>query len=153
MLDTIRGTSAGALALVAVAALLLGPLFLLMGPERVLVGSTLEFNTLWTGIAMVVSLGAAGVAGWIAHRVSGGMSAVMGVAALVLLFGLADASLHHWLMPHLSMSRDGVSGLAMLLGLREPLWYDLSGPVLMAIFVWIAGSSRQIETAARDGSA
>jgi hypothetical protein len=40
-----------------------------------------------------------------------------------------------------------------LLGLREPLWYDLSGPVLMAIFVWIAGSSRQIETAARDGAA
>ncbi len=146
MLNTIRGTAAGALMLVGISTLLLLPLFLLLGPDRALVGSTLEFNTLWTGGAMVVSLFAATIAGWVAHRASGGLAAVIALAVVVVLFGLADASIHHWLMPAMSLSREGVSGSAMLIGLREPLWYDLSGPALMAIFIWVAGSSRHTET-------
>jgi hypothetical protein len=146
MLDTIRGAVAGALVLGGVAILVLTPLFLLLGPERVLVGNSLEFNTLWTGFALVVSLFAASFAGWLAHRVSGKLAAVVLLAVIVLVVGLADAAFHHWLMPHLSQTREGVSGFAMLLGLREPLWYDLSGPALMAIFIWVAGSSRHIET-------
>ncbi len=148
MRNTMRGMAVGALVLIGISTLVLLPLFLIMGPEKLLVGSTLEFNTLWTGVALVVSLFAATMAGWVAHRVSGTMAAVAALAVVVLLFGLADASIHHWLMPHLSLSREAVSGAAMLLGLREPLWYDLTGPVLMAIFVWVAGSSRHIEAVA-----
>jgi len=148
MRNTIRGMTVGALVLAGISALVLLPLFLIMGPEKVLVGSTLEFNTLWTGVALVVSLFAATMAGWVAHRVSGTMAAVAVLAVVVLLFGLVDASVHHWLMPHLSLNSAAVSGVVMLIGLREPLWYDLTGPVLMAIFVWVAGSSRHIEVAA-----
>jgi len=147
MMNTMRGTAAGVLVLTGISILLLVPLFLVLGPERALVGSTLEFNTLWTGGALVVSLFAATFAGWVAHRASGGLAAVVALAVVVALFGLADASIHHWLMPHLSLSREGVSASAMLLGLREPLWYDLAGPALMAIFIWVAGSSRHTETA------
>lgn len=146
MSNIVRGTFSGALALVGTGALLLIPLFLLIGPERVLVGPALEFNTLWVGVAMVVSLIAATVGGWIAHRVSGALPAVYALAALVLAYGLADAAVHHWLVPEISQFREGLSWLALLAGLREPLWYDLSGPVLMAIFVWIAGTSRHTET-------
>lgn len=33
----------------------------------------------------------------------------------------------------------------MLLLSREPLWYDLTLPFLMAVFIWVAGASRAIE--------
>lgn len=148
MINTIRGTATGALVLIGVFCLVMVPLFLALGPERVLVGTTLEFNSLWTSVALVVSLFAATLAGWMAHRASGSLGAVVALAVAVLLFGLTDAAIHHWLMPGLSLSREGVSTSAMLLGLRDPLWYDLSGPVLMAIFVWVAGSSRHIEAVA-----
>lgn len=148
MINTIRGTATGALVLIGIFGLAMVPLFLLMGPERVLVGTTLEFNNLWTSMAVVVSLFAATLAGWMAHRVSGSLGAVVALAVAVLLFGLTDAAIHHWLMPGLSLSREGVSTSAMLLGLREPLWYDFSGPVMMALFVWVAGSSRHIEVVA-----
>jgi len=145
MLNTLRGTAAGALLLTGISALFLVPLFMLLGAERVLVGSSLEFNTLWIGIAMVVSLTAATLGGWFAHRVSGGLAAVVVLAVAVMAFGLADATVHHWLIPQISLSREGLSGLNLLPGLREPLWYDLAGPALMAAFIWIAGSSRHIE--------
>lgn len=145
MLSAIRGTAIGALVLIGIFGLVMVPLFLVMGPERIFVGATLEFNNLWISVAVVVSLFAATLAGWMAHRVSGTLGAVVALAVAVLLFGLADATIHHWLMPHLSLSREALSGFAMLLGLREPLWYDLSGPVMMAIFIWVAGSSRHTE--------
>lgn len=145
MFATVRGAGLGALVLLAGSALVLVPMYLLLGPERVLVGATLEFNTAWIGMSMVVSLIAATLAGWMAHRASGKLAAVVVLAMLVMTFGLLDAAFHHWLMPELSLSRDGVSGLALLVALREPLWYDLSAPLLMAIFIWVAGSSRHIE--------
>ncbi len=148
MAKILYGTVAGAVVLVSLAALFLLPLFLAIGPERVFKGATLEFNTFWTGMAMVASLMAATAAGWTAHRVSGRLAAVITLAAAVFLFGMADAALHHWWMPQLSLGGDGAGLLDLLIGLREPLWYDLSGPVLMAIFIWIAGSSRHIETTA-----
>lgn len=153
MLNAVRGSLAGALVLVGIIACFLVPLFMVMGPERALVGPSLEFNTIWTGLAMVVCLVAATIAGWIAHRVSGGLAAVALLALLVILFGLSDAGLHHWLMPELSLSREGLTGIGVLVGLREPLWYDLTGPFVMAIFIWVAGTSRHIETASNTSPA
>jgi hypothetical protein len=146
MSHVLRGAAVGALTLMLTAALLLVSFLLLVGPSRVFVGAGLEFNTTWIGVAMVASLFAASLAGWVAHRSSGALAAVYLLAALVLCFGLADAALHHWLMPQLGLIREGLAWPAMLVGLREPLWYDLAGPVLMAIFIWVAGSSRHIES-------
>ena len=145
MFNAVRGAFLGALALVGTGSLLLIPLFLLWGPDRILVGPVLESNTLWVGVAMVFSLIAATVGGWIAHRASGALPAVYALAALVLVFGLADAAIHHWLVPEISRFREDLSWGALLVGLREPLWYDLSGPVLMAVFVWVAGICRHTE--------
>lgn len=146
MLTTIRGVAAGSLVLIGIAGIFLGPLFLALGSEKLLLAGTLEFNTIWTGMTLVVSLLAASAAGWTAHRVSGGLASVVALAGLVTVFGLADAGLHHWLMPELSLSREGLSGVDILVGLREPLWYDLSGPIMMAMFIWVAGASRHTET-------
>jgi hypothetical protein len=146
MLNTVRGVAAGGVILVGVASLILIPTFLFLGPDKVLVGSSLQFNDFWTGMALVVSLLAAGAAGWTAHRVSGGMMSVFALAALVVAFGLGDAVVHHWLIPQMPVPREGLTGMQMLLGLKEPLWYDLSGPVMMATFIWVAGSSRHTET-------
>jgi hypothetical protein len=145
MMNVLRGTVVGTLVLIVTCSLLLIPLFLLIGPERALVGNTLEFNTFWVGLAMVVSLSAASVAGWISHRVAGSMLAVYAIMALVMVFGLTDAAVHHWLQPGLSLSRDALPWQLALLHLREPLWYDLTSPFLIAGFIWVAGSSRQQE--------
>lgn len=145
-LKAVRGTAAGVLVLVGVVALVLVPFFLMMGPDRLLVPGSLEFNPLWVGFAMVASLLGASLAGWFAHRVAGGLSGVVMLAAVVVAFGLGDALVHHWWMPQLSLAREGLSFGQVLIGLREPLWYDLSGPALMAVFIWVAGSSRHIET-------
>lgn len=144
--NAVRGTALGGLVLVGIMALVLVPFFLMMGPERLLVTGSLEFNPLWVGFAMVASLIGASLAGWIAHRAAGGLSAVVLLAVVVVAFGLGDAAMHHWLMPQLSLAREGQTLGQMLVGLREPLWYDLSGPALMGLFVWVSGSSRHIET-------
>lgn len=143
-----RGVMAGVLALVVVALVLLVPLFVLLGPQYALVGDSLEFTTLWVAMAMVVCLAAAGIAGWMAQRVSGSMTAVWVLVALILAFGLADAGYHHWLVTDDALVRGALPWYRWLIGLREPLWYDLSGPVLMALFAWVAGSSRAMEQAA-----
>jgi hypothetical protein len=145
-LNAVRGTTLGVLVVVGTMALVLVPFFMMMGPERLLVAGSLEFNPLWVGFAMVASLIGASLAGWVAHRAAGSLSAVILLAVVIMAFGLGDALLHHWLMPQLSLAREGLTLGQMLLGLREPLWYDLSGPVLMALFIWVAGSSRHIET-------
>lgn len=147
-MNSVRGVTAGLVALVVVALALMVPLFLLLGPQHALVGNSLEFTTLWVGMAMVVSLVAASIAGWVAHRVSGSMTAVWVLVAVILAFGLADAGFHHWVDQGGAVMRDALPWYHWLLGLYEPLWYDLSGPVLIAVFAWVAGSSRAMEQAA-----
>ncbi|WP_018233857.1 hypothetical protein [Thioalkalivibrio thiocyanodenitrificans] len=139
------GMTAGVAVISGIALLCLVPLFLLLGPEHALAGNSLEFNTLWIGIAMVVCLTAASIGGWIAHRVAGSIGAVLGLIAIVVAFGLADAGYHQLLAPTTAVARGQLGWFELLVGLREPLWYDLTLPVLMGIFIWIAGSSRDIE--------
>jgi hypothetical protein len=141
----LRGMAAGVAVISGIALLFLGPLFLMLGPEHALVGNSLEFNTLWIGISMVVCLTAASIGGWIAHRVAGSIGAVLGLIAVVVAFGLADAGYHQLLAPATAVARGQLGWFELLVGLREPLWYDLTLPVLMGIFIWIAGSSRDIE--------
>ncbi len=139
------GVAAGVAVISGIALLCLVPLFLLLGPEHALVSDSLEFNTLWIGIALVVCLTAASIGGWIAHRVAGSIGAVLGLIAIVVAFGLADAGYHQLLAPVTAVARGQLGWFELLVGLREPLWYDLTLPVLMGIFIWIAGSSRDIE--------
>jgi len=145
----VLGVLAGLAVISGMVLLGLLPLFAFLGPDRALVAGTLEFNSMWVGIAMVVSLAAASVSGWIAHRVGQGMAAVVVLIALVVIFGLMDAAVHQvWMVPAVVTSYAALSWIEVLTGLREPLWYDLALPLLMALFIWISGSSRQLEHAA-----
>lgn len=137
---------ATALALMAVVALVFFlPLSLIMGPERALDTGSSTFNNLWVGITMVVSLTAACVGGWMVHRVSGSLGAVIALGIAVTMLGLADAAWHQWLMPLRLLAEMPRTGYEMLLIAREPLWYDLTLPILMAVFIWVAGASRAVE--------
>lgn len=138
------GIAAGVAALSGIELLCLVPLFLMLGPEHALVGRSLQFSTIWIGIALVVGLTAASIGGWVAHRVSDSIGAVFGVIAVVVVFGLLDAGYHHLIATDVIV-RGQLPWHELLLGLREPLWYDIALPLLMAAFIWVAGSSREFE--------
>ena len=139
------GIAAGLAAVTGISLSFLVPLFLALGPEHALVAGTLQFNTAWIGVALIVSLTAASIGGWVAHRVSDSIGAVFGLIALVLGFGLLDAGYHQWLAPAALALPGQLPWYQLVLGLREPLWYDITLPLLMAAFIWVAGSSRQFE--------
>ncbi|OOG21972.1 hypothetical protein B1C78_15760 [Thioalkalivibrio denitrificans] len=144
-MGVLKGVAAGAAVISAIVTLCLVPLFLLLGPERVLVDNSMEAGAIWIWMAMVVCLTAASLGGWITHRVSGSIGAVVGLLAVVVLAGLLDAGYHQWLSPADAIVRAQASWIGLLVGMREPLWYDLALPVLMGIFVWVAGSGRAME--------
>lgn len=139
------GIAAGVAAVIGFNLFFLVPLFLALGPEHALVAGTLQFNTIWIGIELVVCLTAAAIGGWVAHRVSDSIGAVFGVIAVVLGFGLLDAGYHQLLVHASPVTAGRLPWYQMLLGLREPLWYDIALPLLMAIFIWVTGSSREFE--------
>lgn len=141
----LMGVSAGLAVVMGISLATLIPLFLVMGPEHALVGGGLEFGTAWIGISLSVYLVAAGIGGWVAHRVSGSRAAVLGLVAMILLFGFLDAGYHQWWVTDGPVLRAQLSGLELLLGLREPLWFDLMGPLLMGTFAWVAGMGRDFE--------
>jgi hypothetical protein len=141
----LSGLAAGLAVLLGIEIIGLVPLFLMLGPEYALVAGSLEFSVVWIGIALVVCLIAAGIGGWAAHRVSDSMGAVLGLIAVVVAFGLADAAYHQLWSPAATIAREQLAWPALLIGLREPLWYDLSLPLLMGIFIWVAGSGREFE--------
>lgn len=139
------GVAASLAAMSLICLLFLVPLFLVLGPSRALAAGGVEFSTLWTGIAMVVCLGAAALGGWLAHRVAGSVATVVIVTLVLLLGGLGEAVFHQFLMTPVPLVPGRDSWLEWVLRLREPAWYDWSLPVLMATFAWIAGSGRAIE--------
>jgi hypothetical protein len=141
----LSGLAAGLAVLLGIETVGLVPLFLTLGPEYALAAGSLEFSTVWIGISLVVCLIAASVGGWTAHRVSDSMGAVLGLIAVVVAFGLADAAYHQLFSPAVTIAREQLGWPALLIGLREPLWYDLALPLLMGIFIWVAGSSREFE--------
>jgi hypothetical protein len=141
----LMGVSAGVAVISGFALLFLAPLFLWLGPDRLLVGNSFEFNSLWIWFSMVVYLAAGSIGGWIAHRVAGSIGAVIGLIAVVVAFGLIDAGYHQLLAPAEAIARAQAGWFQLLINLREPLWYDLTLPLLMGIFIWVAGSSRDIE--------
>jgi len=145
-MKTLWGATAGAAVMLGIVLACLVPLFFMLGPEGALVASTQEFNTLWIAISMVVCMTAASIGGWVAHRVAGSIGAVISLIAVVVVFGLLDAGYHQLVVPVSTLIPGQTGWLELLIGLREPLWYDLSLPVLMGIFVWVAGSGRDTET-------
>lgn len=140
-----RGIAASLLLMAGVALLFLVPLALVMGPQRALDDSGLAFNNLWVCISMVISLFAASVGGWWVHRLSGSLGAVIGLVVIVAILGLMDAVWHQWFLPVRFVLSAPYAWYEMLVISREPLWYDLTLPFLMAVFIWVAGSSRAIE--------
>lgn len=141
---SVRGLLAALALMAGVVLVFLVPLSVVMGPERALDESGVTFNNLWVGISMVVSLIAACLGGWVVHRLAGSLAAVVVLVVVVALLGLFDAAWHQWLFPP-RMLLAGASWYEMLLLSREPLWYDLALPVLMAVFIWVAGMSREVE--------
>jgi hypothetical protein len=139
------GVSASLALMAAVVLAFFVPLSVIMGPERALEESGFVFNNLWVGLTMVACLIAACAGGWFVHRLSGSTGAVAALVVVVTLLGLADAAWHQWLMPLQWLASVPQAWYEMLLIAREPLWYDLTLPVLMAIFIWVAGSSRAVE--------
>ncbi|NEZ04724.1 hypothetical protein G4Y73_11225 [Wenzhouxiangella sp. XN201] len=141
---TVRGVVAALALMAGVVLLFLVPLSIIMGPQRAL-DESLAFNNLWIGISMVVSLIAACIGGWVVHRLSGSLGAVIGLVVVVAVLGLIDAAWHQWFLPVRFLVEAPQAWYQMLLLSREPLWYDLTLPFLMAVFIWVAGASRAIE--------
>ncbi len=142
---SIRGVVAALLIIAAVALLFMVPLAVIMGPQRALDDSGLVFTTAWIGISMVTSLAAACFGGWFVHRLAGSLGAVIALAAIVAVLGLLDAVWHQWFLPASVLLNAPQTWYTILVFSREPMWYDLTLPVLMAIFIWVAGSSRAVE--------
>lgn len=95
---TVRGVVAALALMAGVVLLFLVPLSIIMGPQRAL-DDSLAFNSLWVGISMVVCLIAACIGGWVVHRLSGSLGAVIGLVVVVAVLGLLDAAWHQWFLP------------------------------------------------------
>lgn len=141
---SVRGVLAALALMAGVVLVFLVPLSIIMGPQRAL-DESLAFNNLWVGISMVVSLIAACIGGWMVHRLSGSPGAVIGLIVVVVVLGLLDAVWHQWFLPVRFLVEAPQAWYHMLLFSREPLWYDLALPFVMAVFIWVAGVSRAIE--------
>lgn len=150
---TLFGVAASLAAMAAWCVLFLAPLYLVLGPEAALSPARTEFSTLWVGLALVVCLGAAMLGGWLVHRLTDQLSAVVVLTGVVLVVGLADAAFNQW---GLSMLVAGLAAASpvttspswfQLLLMPEPAWYDWMLPPAMAAFAWVIGSGRALENA------
>ena len=124
-MKTLWGATVGVAVMLGIVLACLVPLFFMLGPQRVLVGTTLESNMLWISISMVVCMVAASIGGWVAHRVAGSIGAVISLIAVVVVSGLLDAGYHQLVAPVSTLIPGQTGWLELLIGLREPLWYDL----------------------------
>jgi hypothetical protein len=124
-----------------------------MGADAALADSGAEFSTFWVGIAMVVCLAAAVLGGWLVHAWSGRLAGVFALVFILLIAGYGEAGFHTWLRVHPEFLAHAFSGLRIGLLMPEPAWYDWMLPAAMAVFAWVAGKSRAIETAPVDAKA
>lgn len=144
---SLPGVAAALAAMTVWCLIFLVPLYLILGPEAALSGDRTHFSTLWTGLAMVVCFGAAVLGGWLAHRLTNRIGAVVALTVAIAFIGLVDAGFNQFLLTHMAVLSTMPETFRLLLLMPEPAWYDWMLPPAMAAFVWIMGSGRALEMA------
>jgi hypothetical protein len=143
MLRTIGGVVAGFAAYRVFILLTFSISFLLMGADRAFAPGSYQVTLLWIVMSLVLSFVAAVVGGKVCATIAKGSGAVMGLASVVLIVGVASAVLGLSASNNTSDVRPAdLSTMEAMANVREPIWVALLMPWIGLGGVTIGGRGK-----------
>ena len=143
MLRTIGGVVVGYIAILALIFLTFSISFLLLGTDRAFAPGSYEVTLAWIVVSCILSFVAAIVGGKVCVSIARGSGAVMGLASVVLILGVASAVLTLSASKNTPVERPGdVSVTEAMTNVRQPVWVALLMPWIELGGVMVGGKRK-----------
>jgi len=142
MLRNILGVLAGYIAMALAVFVLLTGAYLAFGTERAFEPGTYRTSLAWCLTSLVLGIPPALLGGWVCARIGASHKAVVALAVLVALAGLAIAIPTLKSEPGVLMRSGDVSNLEAMGRAQTPSWVAFLNPVIGVFGVLVGGRKR-----------